>query len=286
MGKISDRMIQDLRMRGLSPLTEKSYLLACSRFVVHHHGRSPAEMGLEEVRAYLAALAQRGASPSVRNGAASGIAFLYRVTLDRPEVAARIPRVRVPKKLPDILSGTEVEQVLAAVHPLRARVILSLAYGSGLRVRECCRLQVADIDSRRMQIHVRQGKGFKDRYVMLSERLLKLLREYWAAVRPTGPDLFPGRGMDGLVCSEAVTKALAVSLRGLGLTKRVTPHTFRHTFATHLLEVGTDLRVIQSLLGHASPSTTVRYTRLTARHLGRVRSPLDLLGTEEGARLG
>lgn len=159
------------------------------------------------------------------------------------------------------------------------------AYGAGLRVSEACRLGVGDIDSRRGLIHVRDGKGGKDRFVMLSTRLLAVLREYWRAARPSGPYLFPG--MDGAqpIDRHAVNRALRQAAVDAGIAKKVTPHSLRHAFATHLLEAGTDIRTIQVLLGHASISTTARYAKVSQRHVGRTTSPLDVLGTEEGRKL-
>jgi integrase/recombinase XerD len=285
MMSLREMLVRDLRTRNRSPHTEEAYVRECRRFA-EHFSKPPGRITLEEILGYLSKREQEGAKPASRQLTVAALGFLYGVTLDRPEIVAKLPRVRVPVKQPDILSGSEVEQVLSAVHPLRNRVVLFVAYGAGLRIRECCRLQVGDIDSKRMMIHVRQGKGFLDRHVVLSERLLKLLRDYWTATRPKGPHLFAGRGRDGLLSSKSVSRALLIAVQEVGLAKHVTPHTFRHSFATHLLELGTDIRVIQQLLGHRSIMSTTRYTRLTSRHLGRVRSPLDLVGTEEGERLG
>ena len=165
-------------------------------------------------------------------------------------------------------------------------VVVTTAYGAGLRVSEACRLQVQDIDGKRGLIHVRLGKGGKDRYVMLSQRLLGLLRQYWVAVRPSGEWLFPGRKPGKPLTPSAVRRALNVAVKAAKLKKRVTVHVLRHSFATHLLETGTDIRLIQVLLGHASIRTTARYAQVSTTHIGRVKSPLDLLGTKQGAVLG
>jgi integrase/recombinase XerD len=285
MGRIREKMIRDLELRNLAVSTQEIYLRERARFVEHYR-RSPAEMGLEEVLAYLSGLEQRGASPMRRHLAGAGIRFLYGVTLDRPEVAGKIPWPKVPVTEPDILSGAEVAQVLAAVEPLRNRVILTVAYGAGLRISECCRLQVGDIDGRRMLIHVRQGKGGRDRFVVLGPKLLQVLRDYWAAVRPPGPALFPGNGPTGVIGRKTLNQALKDAVKRLGIQKKVTPHVFRHSCATQWLELGTDLRSVQVSLGHRSIRSTFRYTHVTPRLAARLRSPLDVLGTPEGQPLG
>jgi integrase/recombinase XerD len=284
MGMIREKMIRDLKLRGLAESTQQIYVRECARFIEHYR-RAPGEMGVEEVLAYLSHLEQSGLGPSRRKLAGAGIRFLYGVTLERPEVASRIPWPKVPSAQPDILSGTEVAQVLAAVQPLRNRVILSVAYGAGLRISECCRLQVGDIDSRRMLIHVRHGKGGRDRFVVLGPKLLQLMREYWATVRPPGPALFPGMGRGGVVNRRTLNVALHDAVKRSGIKKRVTPHGLRHACATHLLELGTDLRSVQVFLGHRSIRSTVRYTQVTPHHFARLRSPLDVLGTPEGQPL-
>ena len=195
----------------------------------------------------------------------AGIRFLYGVTLDRPEVAKRIPWPKVPRKQPDILSGTEVTHLLAAIESVKHRVVLTAAYGAGMRVSEACRLQVGDIDSQRGLIHIRQGKGSRDRHVMLGDRLLSALREYWSLTRPQGPYLFPGQRPGTSVSATAVRTALHAAVAKAGISKRVTPHVLRHSFATHLLEAGADIRVIQVLLGHQSIRTTAHYTQLSQR---------------------
>jgi integrase/recombinase XerD len=185
----------------------------------------------------------------------------------------------VPHRKPDILSLSEVERLLDAAMSasLVSAVVLMTAYGGGLRISEACRLRPEDIDSARKLIHVRLGKGGKDRYVMLSERLLEILRGYWVQVRPQGGWLFPGRKAGEPITRTAATMALHETATKAKLRKKVTPHQLRHSFATHLLEAGTDIRVIQVLLGHSSIRSTARYTQVSARHIGRVKSPLDKL---------
>jgi integrase/recombinase XerD len=193
---------------------------------------------------------------------------------------------RRPKRLPVILSGSEVEALLEAVESIKYRAALMTAYGAGLRIGEVCRLQVEDIDSRRMLLHIRDGKGGRDRYGVLSRRLLAVLRAYWKQVRPPKPYLFPGPKPDRPLSAESVRKVLRKAVQTSGITKHVTPHILRHSFATHLLESGTDIRTIQVLLGHQSIRTTQIYTQVSPEQIRRVKSPLDILGTEEAKVLG
>jgi site-specific recombinase XerD len=237
-------------------------------------------MGEPEIRAFLLYLERKKSSASTLNVYASALKFLYRVTLDRPQLADRIPHPRrVAQRLPDVLTGREVELLLYSIRSLKQRAIVMIAYGAGLRVSEVCALRVEDIDSSRMTIHVRQGKGKRDRFVMLAERVLLALREYWSNERPVRPFLFPGDQPGRCISVSAVQKSLTLAALRAGLTKRVSPHVLRHSFATHLLESGTDLRVIQTLLGHSSISTTLRYTRVSPGHLQKTASPLDRLAT-------
>jgi integrase/recombinase XerD len=201
------------------------------------------------------------------------------VTLDRGQVAEKLPWPKVPHRKPDILALSEVERLLVAAETasLVPAVVAMTAYGAGLRVGEACRLRPEDIDSTRMLIHVRLGKGNKDRFVMLSERLLRILRGYWVKTQPQGGWLFPGRKRGEPISSAAINKALEAATKKAGIRKRVTAHLLRHSFATHLHEAGTDIRTIQMLLGHASIRTTARYTHVSQRHIASVRSPIDRL---------
>lgn len=275
MGELYQRMARDLAIKNLAERTREEYLRCCTLFAGYHMV-SPRELGAEEVKQYLGHLLERGASPEKLKMHIAGLKFLYGVTLDRAEVVAKIPWPKVAHKQPDILSLKEVERLLAAgaAHPIPS-VVSMAAYGAGLRISEACRLRPEDIDGARMLIHVRLGKGKKDRYVMLSRQLLGVLRAYWKAVQPQGGWVFPGRKQGEPISPSAVRKALTAAAERAGLTKRVTPHTLRHSFATHLLEDGADIRVIQVLLGHGSIRTTARYTRVSARHVGSVKSPLD-----------
>jgi len=281
-----DRMVAEMELRNLSAGTIENYVRCCDRFV-EHYMRQPEELGETEVRCYLLHLLKvRELSPSALKMHVAGLRYLYGVTLRRPEVVENVPWPKVPRALPEILSGTEVEELLQAVASFVHRTILTAAYGAGLRLGEACRLSCADVDSKRMVLRVRQGKGKKDRYVMLSERLLLLLREYWLTARPPGEKLFPSVNGAGAVSPDTVRGSLRRAVEACGLKKRVVAHTLRHSFATHLLESGTDLRTIQVVLGHSSIRTTSRYTHVSKQHVARAQSPLDLIGTEAGKALG
>jgi site-specific recombinase XerD len=278
MGKVRDQMAVDLRLRGLSPVTQRMYLGCAARFVAYHH-RSPTTLGPTDVRAFLDHLVrERRVSSSTHAVYVAALQFLYRVTLDRPAVVQRLayPR-RVGQRLPQILSPTEIAQLLAAVRSLKHRAMVMVLYGAGLRVSEMCALVPTDIDSQRMLIRVRAGKGDKDRYVMLSPRLLTTLRAYWRQRPPRGPYLFPSPRPGHPLSRKAVWHVLRRAARRARLRKPVTPHGLRHCFATHLLEAGTDIRVIQVMLGHRSLRTTARYVLVSRHHVGTVESPLDAL---------
>jgi integrase/recombinase XerD len=286
MGKLREKMIQDLQLRRYAPATCERYV-DCARAYVAYHRRPPEEMGEAEVRQYLLHLVlERKIAPATQKMHVAGIKFLYAETLARPEVVARIPWPKVRQSLPPILSGTEVDVLLAAIASTKYRAIVMTAYGLGLRISEVCRLCTSDIDSKRMLVWVRNGKRGRDRYVTLPVMVLFTLRRYWVTEKLSGPVLFPGQAPGSCVSASAVRLNLHVAAKQAKLTKRVTPHVLRHTFATHLLELGTDLRVIQMLLGHGSIRTTVRYTRVTDKHVARVTSPIDVIGTEAQKAIG
>ncbi len=286
MGKLRDRMIEDLQLRDYARGTCIAYV-DCARAFVAYHRRPPEQMGELEVRQFLMHLVEtKKASPASRKMHVAGIKFLYEVTLRRPEVVAAIPWPKVAHGVPEILSGTEVSQLLDAVESVKHRAVIMTAYGAGLRVSEVCSLQVDDIDSKRMTIRVRHGKGDQARYVLLPERVLFTLRRYWVIERPKRPWLFPGEQPGRPVSGASVRFHLTAAAHKTGLTKRVTPHVLRHSFATHLLELGTDVRVIQMLLGHRSIRTTVRYTRVTNRLVANTKSPVDILGTPKQKMIG
>ncbi len=267
MGHLREKMSADLRLRGCSPKTVQTYLCCCRVFAAHYR-RSPEQMGEAEIRRFLLHLEQQGRSSSTRHVYANALKFLYKVTLERPDVAARIvgPRT-VDQRLPDVLTGVEVEQLFEALGTTKYRAIAMVAYGAGLRVSEACSLCVEDIDSQRMLLHVRHGKRKRDRYVGLPQRLLIVLRAYYKAERPRAPFLFPGQRPGTCLSVSSVQKTLRLAAERAGLHKRVSPHMLRHSFATALLEQGTDLRIIQVLLGHASVATTQRYARVTSAQI-------------------
>ncbi len=280
MGVLRDQMATELRLRGMSPVTQRMYLACVRRFAAYHH-RSPGALGERDVRAFLDHLLRdRRMRPATLRVYGAALRFLYDATLGRPEVMRRVPYPRrAPEHVPDILSPAEVAQLLGAVRSLKHRAMVMTAYGAGLRVSELCALTAADIDSARMLVRVRDGKGAKDRYVMLSPCLLATLRAYWRQRPPRGPYLFPSPRPGQPLSRKAVWHLLRRAARRARLRKRVTPHTLRHSFATHLLEAGTDIRVIQVLLGHRSLRTTARYALVSPAHVGTVRSPLDTLPT-------
>jgi integrase len=276
MGAIQDRMIGEMELRGMASATKKSYLVCCRVFVAYFM-KSPEQLGTEEVKTFLLHLArERQAGPSTTHVYIAALCFLYRHVLALPDVVDRLPRPRIPKKLPDVLDPEEVQQLLGAVRSMKLRTILITAYGAGLRISEALRLGVRDIDSKRMVIHIRGAKNGKDRLVLLSPDLLVALRRYWTQCRPQGPHLFPGRNRRP-VHIDVIRRALWAAVREVGLKKRVTLHSFRHGFATHLLENGTDVRVIQALLGHSNLETTAHYTQVSTRNFKNVTSPLDRL---------
>jgi integrase/recombinase XerD len=243
-----------------------------------HFGRSPDKLGPEHIRAYQIYLTnEKKLAPASIHVAVAGLRFFYRVTLKKEWTFREVlPLPKKPQKLPVILSPEEVLHFLGCVEHIRHRVILTICYAAGLRISEAVRLMPTDIDSRRMVIRVVQGKGQKDRYVMLSARLLEILRSYYKAVRPKDW-LFPGSQPGQPITKDAVEEACRKAHRASGLAKPVTPHSLRHAFAVHLLESGTDVRTIQLLLGHRSLATTARYLRIATNKVCSTSSPLDLL---------
>lgn len=283
MTPLRQRMIEDMKVRNLAQGTQQSYVNHVAAFA-RHFRKPPVRLGLEEIRTYQIYLArEKKFSPSTMNVAVCALRFLYGVTLQRNWDIRRIPLAKREKKLPVVLSPDEVVQFFQAVKSMKHRAILMMAYGAGLRIAEATRLRIPDIDSRRMTIRVNQGKGHKDRYVMLSPKLLLILREYGKVYRPSDW-LFPGKDPDRPITTGTVRKVCPKARVAAGLGKRVTPHTLRHSFATHLLEAGTNLRIIQILLGHRSPSTTARYTHVAVRNIQQTSSPLDALPDTPGAR--
>ncbi len=276
MTPLRERMIGDMQIRNLAPSTQEYYVRQVAHFA-QYFKRSPDLLGPEEIRDYqLHLLRVRQASSSLLTQTVAALRFVYGTTLQVPWPIEAIPYPKRVRKLPVMPGREEVAQFLQAATNLKYRAMLTSIYACGLRVSEVTHLRIQDIDSRRMLIHVQQGKGRKDRIVPLSERLLDLLREYWTVYRPEGW-LFPGPWSDRPITASSVRNACYKICRDAGLKKKLSPHSLRHAFATHLLEDGTDLRTVQLLLGHRSLSTTSLYTHVSTQQLRAVRSPLDSL---------
>jgi site-specific recombinase XerD len=277
MSPLRQRMIEDMQLRNLTAQTQRSYV-QCVSLLARHFRKSPEELGPAEIRAYqLYLIQEKQLSASSMGVAVAAIRFFYKVTLQRgwsdDDV---IPTCRRPQTLPVVLSSAEVAEFLDAVESLKPRVILTVCYAAGLRVSEAVSLKPGAIDSGRMVIRVEQGKERKDRYVMLSPKLLDVLRSYWRSVHPKEwlfPGYVPGQPITASAVEDACRK---VRCKG-NITKQVTPHSLRHAFAVHLLEAGTDLRTIQLLLGHRSLNTTAKYLRLATTKVCATASPLDVL---------
>lgn len=277
MSVLSDRMEAECRLRNMSACTIGCYVRAVRAFA-RWAWRSPAEMGIEEVRAFLLhLLEERGLRPANYRMHVAGLKFFYQHVVDRPEVVAKIPWPRVPIKQPDIATPAEIQAFLEAAPSPLYRVASMVAYGCGLRLSEVCSLKVGDIDRARGVIHVRGGKGQKDRMTLLPRRLLEALESYWRETRPPGLWLFPGEQPDRPISKRSVERAITIAKKKAGIARPLTCHLLRHAFATHLLEAGTDLRTIQSALGHANIHTTTRYLQVRTSHLERTMSPLDRL---------
>lgn len=286
MGKARDLMVEELRLSGYSDGTQDAYLRSAKKFVAHFM-RPPEVLSEDEVRGYFVHMLENGASRSTQKMHLAAVKFLYARALKTPEIVQGLRYPKVPVPVPDVLSGTEVLDLLDAMTSLKHQVAVMTAYSCGLRVSEVCVLQTCDIDGKRMLIKVREGKGGKGRYVPLAQRLLWTLREYWRATRPAGSYLFPSkRDPHEPMTTRSLEKAVRVAAEAAGLDKRVTPHVLRHTFASHMLQMGADIRQIQLVLGHQSIQTTARYTHMSPRHIAAVGSPLDALGTPEGEPLG
>jgi integrase/recombinase XerD len=277
---LRQRMIEDMTIRGFGEKTKSDYLRSVKK-LADFIGRSPDTATSDEIRRFQFSLREDGVSPTTMNSIVSGLRFFFRVTLNRPEIERWTQFVREPRKLPIILSPEEVARLIdCAPGPgLKYKAALSVAYGAGLRVSEVVSLQVGDIDSSRMLIRVDQGKGKKDRYVMLSPSLLELLRDWWRQARPKAW-LFPGRGVPEHISTRQLNRCFHIAADMAGINKKVSPHTLRHSFATHLLEQNIDVRVIQVLLGHANLDTTALYTRVATTTIRNVMSPLDRIGQE------
>jgi integrase/recombinase XerD len=275
MTPLRQRLIDDLRLRNYSPRTIDAYVAGVAR-LARHFNRSPDQLGPEHVRAFQLHLLGRGVSWSLFNQVACGLRFFFAVTLGRPEQLPFVPFGKRPKALPSVLAPEEVLRFFDAAAPGRDRVLFQTAYACGLRLGELLHLRCTDIDSARMFVVVRQGKGRKDRLVPLSQRLLDELRLYWRRYRP-GTWLFPGARPGRPLCESFVQRLCQRVVARAGLGKHVTPHTLRHSFATHMLEAGADLVALQAMLGHTSLKTTAHYLHVSGQRLRQAPSLLDRL---------
>ena len=275
MSPLRRRMIEDMTIRNFGPKTQHDYVRSVRNLTVFL-GRSPDTASNEDVRRFQLHLASDGISAASMNSTVSGLRFFFHVTLGRSNIASHLPFVRQPHKLPIVLSPEEVSRFLEAAPGLKYKAAFSVAYGAGLRASEVTSLKPTDIDSKRMVIRVEQGKGRKDRYVMLSPQLLELLRDWWHVGQPQGW-LFPGRVLGAPLTTRQLNRACHAAAQMAELEKPVSLHTLRHSFATHLLEQNVDIRVIQVLLGHAKLDTTALYTQVATKTIRQVTSPLDQL---------
>jgi len=281
MGELYDRMKGEFLLRGYSPNTYNGYLCRCRRFAKHFM-RSPVEMGEEEVRGFLLHVtSEENASPSLQRAYQNALKFLYKEVLKRPEVVENLKSPKMPTRLPVVLSREEVLAIYQATTLLKYKATVAISYGAGLRIAEVANLKKTDIDSKRMRIYIREGKGKKDRHSILSPILLKLLRQYYTQGRPKGDWLFPGRNPSNPISTASIHKSFKNAIKKAGIQKKSSFHSLMHSFATHLLENGTDIRFVQQLLGHTSIRTTVRYTHVSNAYLGTIESPWDALQNPE-----
>jgi len=276
LSPLRQRMIEDMSLRNLAPRTQEAYIRGCRKLAAFLR-RSPDTATAEDIRLFQLHLAEQGVSICTRNRTMTGIAFLFRVTLRRPEIADGIEYIAEPQKIPLVLSPEEVRRLLGAAPGFKYRLLLSLTYGCGLRASEVVSLKISDIDSAQMVIRIEQGKGRKDRYVMLPPALLDMLRQWWKAARPQGW-LFPGRPPVNPLTYRQLNRIFHLAAEAAEIRKGATLHTLRHSFATHLLESKLDIRMIQALLGHKRLDTTAHYTRVATDLISKVVSPLDQLG--------
>jgi integrase/recombinase XerD len=278
---LRQRMQQDMLMRGLGPHTQQDYVRHVRRFAAFL-GRAPDTATPQDIRRFQLHQHENGVGPATINGAVSALRFLFMVTLMRRDLARALVIIRYPRKLPEVLSVKEAARLLEAVPGIKYKAALGVAYGAGLRVSEVAHLKVDDIDSTRMLIRVEQGKGRRDRNAMLSPQLLELLRLWWREGKRRGVMLphgwlFPGRSCTDPISTRQLHRAVQEAAEVAGIRKRVSPHTLRHSFATHLLEQDVDIRVIQVLLGHSKLDTTALYTKVSTRTIHAVAGPLDRL---------
>jgi integrase/recombinase XerD len=272
---LRQRMIEDMTVRNFTSDTQRSYIRAVKNLTVFL-GRSPDTATAEDLRLFQLHLTSTGVRPPTINGTVTALRFFFSVTVDRVGVIKPLTFVAEPRKIPVVLNPEEVARFLEAAPGAKYKAALSAAYGAGLRVSEVASLKVSDIDSKRMLLRIEQGKGRKDRFAMLSPQLLELLRDWWRIARPQ-VWLFPGQNPVNHLTTRQLNRAVHAAAHMAEITKRVTPHTLRHSFATHLLEQNIDIRVIQVLLGHAKLDTTALYTRVATNTIRAIMSPLDRL---------
>jgi site-specific recombinase XerD len=279
MDTVREKMLAELQLRGITPRTQTAYLREIAK-LEKYFKKSPEELGEEEVKEYFVhMLEDRGLSSGTYKYYAAGIKFLYRTTLNRGEVVEKIKYPKAKIKLPVVLDLSEVRTMLSVMENLKHRAVLTITYSAGLRFSETAHLKVTDIDSKRMMVRVRQGKGGKDRYTILSKTTLECLREYWRAYRPKDW-LFEGQKEGSHICYTSIRNIFVEAKERAGITKPVGPHSLRHAFATHLIEAGTSLHHVQLLLGHKSPKTTTVYLHVSKMNLAQVCSPLDSIPEE------
>ena len=285
---LRQRMIEDMEVRDFNACTQRGYIRAVRNFTAFF-GRSPDQAGIEDLRRFQHHMRQEGASATTMNNAVSALRFFFGVTLGRGDAEVGMTTVRQPIRLPVILSPEEVARLLEHAPGLKARAALSLAYGAGLRASEVVSLKVTDIDRERQVIRVEQAKGRKDRYAMLADDLLVLLRDWWRlgyekGVMLPGGWLFPGRDPINHLTTRQLSRIFHGAKDAAEIDKKVSLHTLRHCFATHLLERKVDIRVIQVLLGHAKLNTTAHYSQVDSRTLKAVKSPLEVLPKRRGRK--
>lgn len=283
MTKLREKMRMDLELKNYSPKTIEAYIRHVKRYA-QHYNKSPDELGINEVREYLHYLiTEKKLSSSYINSAYSGLKFFYEITLKRLWDNLEIPRMKRPKKLPTVLSMDEVKRIFDVTANIKHKAILVTIYSGGLRISEACNLKISDIDSSNMQIRVRDGKGNKDRYTLLSSENLRILRDYCKYYKPK-LWLFPGMPPSQPICNRTVQRVFKNLKEKAGIKKDATVHTLRHCFATHLIEAGTGIYHIQRLMGHTNPKTTSKYIHLTRADILDVKSPFDIMMGEEYAR--
>jgi integrase/recombinase XerD len=283
MSVLKEKMTMDLQLKGFSEKTQKAYISHVKAYT-KHFGQSPDKLGTNEIKQYLHYLImERKLSKSYINATYSALKFFYTVTVGREWEMKQIPRVKREKKLPTVLSKGEVQRIFDATTNLKHKAILMTVYGGGLRVSEVVNLKPGDIDSANMQIHIRLGKGNKDRYTILAKANLKILREYWNLYRP-GIWLFPSVNPENHLTTRTIERIFQQAKQKAGIKKDASIHTLRHSFATHMLESGVDINYIQLLLGHASVQTTCIYIHLTRKDAINLKSPLDTFGDDNNDR--